>query len=78
MYVPEKRNILIVGICRSGNIMTVQLYENNWGQMQFLNLRMQQIEWRRCQVMELSSKGYNQTKVFGIFSKKLVRLIKNI
>ena len=39
------------------------LYENNWRQMQFLNLRMQQIEWRRCQVMELSSKGYNQSEI---------------
>lgn len=31
--------------------------------MQFLNLRMRQIEWRRCQVMELSSKGYNQSEI---------------
>ena len=31
--------------------------------MLFLNLRMQQIEWRRCQVMELSSKGYNQSEI---------------
>ena len=34
--------------------------------MQFLNLRMQQIEWRRCQVMELSSKGYNQSEIAKI------------
>jgi hypothetical protein len=31
--------------------------------MLFLNLRMRQIEWRRCQVMELSSKGYNQSEI---------------
>ena len=34
--------------------------------MLFLNLRMQQIEWRRCQVMELSSKGYNQSEIARI------------
>ena len=27
---------------------------------------MQQIEWRRCQVMELSSKGYNQSEIAKI------------
>ena len=34
--------------------------------MQFLNLRMRHIEWRRCQVMELSSKGYNQSEIARI------------
>ena len=36
--------------------------------MLFLNSKMQQqqIEWRRCQVMELSSKGFNQSELARI------------
>lgn len=34
--------------------------------MQLLNLRVQQIEWRRCQVFELSSKGNNQSEIANI------------
>ena len=34
--------------------------------MQLLNSRMQQIEWRRSQVMELSSKGDNQSEIAKI------------
>ena len=42
------------------------LYENNRREKQLLNLRIQQIEWRRYQVLELSSKGYNQSEIARI------------
>jgi hypothetical protein len=35
-------------------------------QVQLLNKRMQQIEWRRSQVLELSSKGRNQSEIAKI------------
>jgi len=34
--------------------------------MQLLKVRMQQIEWRRSQVLELSSKGRNQSEIAKI------------
>ena len=34
--------------------------------MQLLNLKLQQIEWRRSQVFELSSKGHNQSEIAKI------------
>jgi hypothetical protein len=34
--------------------------------MQLLKVRVQQIEWRRSQVLELSSKGRNQTEIAKI------------
>jgi len=34
--------------------------------LQLLNSRVQQIEWRRSQVLELSSKGHNQSEIAKI------------
>lgn len=41
--------------------------------MQLLNSRMQQIEWRRSQVLELASKGRNQSEI-----AKLLQIDKSI
>jgi hypothetical protein len=46
-----------------GNATTCQ---NAKGRMQLLSSRMQQIEWRRSQVLELSSKGHNQSEIARI------------
>lgn len=37
--------------------------EIEWRPVQLLNSRLQQIEWRRSQVLELSSKGRNQSEI---------------
>ena len=38
-------------------------YKNKRRYLQHLNSRTQQIEWRRHQVLELSSKGYSQSEI---------------
>ena len=40
--------------------------QNEWRLLQLLNNKMQQIEWRRYQVLELSSKGHNQSEISRI------------
>ena len=40
--------------------------QNELSLLQLLNNKMQQIEWRRYQVLELSSKGHNQSEISRI------------
>ena len=40
--------------------------QSEWWLLQPLNYKMQQIEWRRYQVLELSSKGHNQSEISRI------------
>jgi transcriptional regulator len=41
----------------------MQLCKQRGRNLYLLKRRMQQIEWRRCRVLELSSKGHNQSEI---------------